>query len=135
MRQWGVTDAAAIAAYQQSMKTPIAPEDQQRSPAMSTIPIRWGSTEAVRREQIATQKWIGLFPDGIEAWAEFRRTRLPKLYPVVNSDNADLPKGSYIRRIPFLDLEKQTNTAAVKTAEKLLSGPDNANTPLWWDKN
>ena len=135
MRQWGITDAAAIAAYQQSMKTPIAPNDQQQSPAMATIPVRWGSSEAVRREQIATQKWIGLYPDGIEAWAEFRRTRLPKLYPVVNSDNADLPKGSYIRRIPFLDLEKQTNTAAVKSAEKLLSGPDNANTPLWWDKN
>ncbi|TDB65096.1 SusD/RagB family nutrient-binding outer membrane lipoprotein [Arundinibacter roseus] len=137
MRQWGITDDAAIQAYINSSKTPVAPGDPQNSPALSNIPVKWesGAAEAVKREQIGTQKWLALYPDGIEAWAEFRRTRFPKLYPVMNSDNADLPAGSFIRRIPFLDLEKQTNGEAVKTAEGLLSGPDKASTPLWWDKN
>ncbi|GAA4446519.1 SusD/RagB family nutrient-binding outer membrane lipoprotein [Nibrella saemangeumensis] len=135
MRQWGITAADAITAYINSDKTPIAPEDGLKSPALSNIPVKWGATEAVQREQIGTQKWLALYPDGLEAFAEFRRTRFPKLYPIANSDNADLPAGTFIRRIPFLDVEKQTNGAAVKAAESLLGGPDKVSTPLWWDKN
>jgi len=137
MAQWGITDAAAITAYVNSMNKPVAPGDQQNSPALSNIPIKWdeSASDAVKREQIGTQKWIGLYPDGMEAWAEFRRTRFPKLYPVVNSENEDLPKGTFIRRIPFLTSEKQTNGEAVTAAVKLLNGEDKASTPLWWDKN
>jgi hypothetical protein len=135
MRQWGISDAAAIIAYQKSAATPIPPLDGVNSPAMSSIPVSWGATPAIQREQIGTQKWLALYPDGIEAWAEFRRSRFPKLYPIVNSDNSDLPAGTFIRRIPFLVLEKNTNAAAVKAAESLLGGPDKPNTPLWWDKN
>ncbi|WP_323134282.1 SusD/RagB family nutrient-binding outer membrane lipoprotein [Tellurirhabdus rosea] len=134
MKQWGFS-GAAVQAYINSTSTPIAPGDGLNSPAMSNIPVRWGSTVAMQREQIGTQKWLALYPDGLEAWAEFRRSRYPKLYPVANSDNSDVPVGGVLRRIPFLDLEKQTNAAAVKDAEKLLNGPDKANTPLWWDKN
>lgn len=137
MKQWGITNAAAITAYINSPNKPVAPGDQQKSPPMSNISIKWdaAASDAVKREQIATQKWLALYPDGIEAFADFRRARLPKLYPIVNSDNADLPAGSFIRRIPFLDLEKQTNAEALKAAETLLGGPDKVSTPLWWDKN
>jgi hypothetical protein len=138
MRQWGITDAAAIEGYTSSTKTPVAPGDLLNSPALSNIPIAWsdGASEAIKREQVGTQKWLALFPDGIEAWAEFRRTRFPKLYPVANSDNAELPAGTFIRRIPFIDLEKNTNGSAVNAAIPLLgSQGDKASTPLWWDKN
>ena len=135
MKQWGITDAAKVAAYTASAKTPMAPGDALKSPAMANIPVKWGGSEAIQREQVGTQKWLALFPDGIEAWAEFRRSRFPKLYEVANSENADLPKGTFMRRIPFLTLEKQTNAGAVKDAESLLNGPDKVSTPLWWDKN
>jgi Susd and RagB outer membrane lipoprotein len=135
MKQWGITDAAKITAYVASAKTPMAPGDQQASPALSNIPVKWGATVAEQREQIGTQKWLAIYPDGIEAWAEFRRTRFPKLYAPVNSENADVPKGQFLRRIPFIDLEKATNAAAVSAAVPLLGGADKANTPLWWDKN
>jgi Susd and RagB outer membrane lipoprotein len=135
MKQWGIADAAKISAYVASTKTPVAPADQQASPALSNIPIKWGASEAVQREQIGTQKWLAVFPDGIEAWAEFRRTRFPKLYPTVNSENADIPQGQFLRRIPFIDFEKNTNKEAVNAAAALLGGADKASTPLWWDKN
>jgi len=135
MKQWGVTDAAAIAAYQSSTKTPVAPNDYMKSPALSSIPVAWGSSEAVQREQIGTQKWLALFPDGFEGWAEYRRTRYPKLYPVVNSDNPDIPAGGVLRRIPILLIEQQTNASAAADGAKLLNGPDKVTTPLWWDKN
>ncbi|WP_200837113.1 SusD/RagB family nutrient-binding outer membrane lipoprotein [Dyadobacter sp. 3J3] len=136
LAQWSITGATATA-FVASTKTPVAPADQQNSPAISNIPVKWddGSTELVKREQIGTQKWLAIYPDGIEAWAEFRRTRFPKLYNVVNSDNADVPKSTFIRRIPFIDAEKASNGAAVTAAVTLLGGPDKASTPLWWDKN
>ena len=135
MNQWGVTNAAAIAAYINSEKTPVAPNDGLQSPALSKAPIKWAATPALEREQIGTQKWLALYPDGIEAWAEYRRTRFPTLYPVANNENADLTGGQRPRRIPFLLLERNTNGEAVKAAESLLGGPDKVSTPLWWDKN
>lgn len=135
MKQWGLTDGASITAYQNSTKTPVAPNDYMKSAPLSTIPVAWGSTEAAQREQIGTQKWLALFPDGFEGWAEYRRTRYPKLYPVVNSDNPDIPSGGVLRRIPILLIEQQTNTVEAKKAESLIGGPDKVTTPLWWDKN
>ncbi len=135
MTQWGVSDAAVISAYQSSAKKPVAPNDYLKSAPLSNIPVAWGSTEAIQREQIGTQKWLAIFPDGFEGWAEYRRTRFPKLYPVVNSDNPDIPAGGVLRRIPILLVEQQTNAVEAKKAEALLGGPDKVTTPLWWDKN
>jgi hypothetical protein len=134
MNQWGITDANAIAAYIGSTATPVAPGDQQNSPAVNDTPVKWGASDAVNRAQIGMQKWLALYPDGIEAWADIRRADQPQLYPVVHSENTDLPAGTAIRRIPFLTLERQTNGDAVQAAESLLGGPDKVSTPLWWDK-
>ena len=91
----------------------------------------------IQREQIATQKWLAMFPDGHEAWADYRRSRALKLYPVANSDNPDITNTAtqWIRRIPFLESEKQNNKVEVDKAVQLLNGPDKVTTPLWWDKN
>jgi hypothetical protein len=137
MKQWGITDNAAIQAYINSTATPVAPGDFLSSPAMTDIPVKWGADLATQREQIATQKWLALFPDGFEAWADFRRSRYLNLYPVANSENPDIPNPNtqYIRRIPFLENERSVNGTAVDAAEGLLDGPDKVTTPLWWDTN
>jgi hypothetical protein len=138
MNQWGITDAAAIAAYVNSTAVPVAPNDFTKAPPVSTAPIRWGATPAIQNEQIQIQKWVALFPDGNEAWADNRRSRAFKLYPIANSENPDLPnpKTAYIRRINFLLSEKQNNKAGVDAAIPLLgAGGDKITTPLWWDKN
>ncbi len=69
----------------------------------------------------------------MEGWAEVRRTDYPGQYAVVHTENPDLPEGTFIKRIPFLDLETLTNGEAVKKAVTLLGGPDNCATRLWWD--
>lgn len=137
MNQWGITDAAAIQSYINSTKTPIAPNDFLNSPPVSNAPVKWSSDPATELKQIAIQKWLALFPDGYEAWADYRRSRTFILYPVANSDNPDIPDPTtqYIRRIPFLLSETQNNKAAVDAAIPLLNGPDKVTTPLWWDKN
>ena len=144
MKQWGITDAAAITAYINSSATPIAPGDAQNSPPVSTAPIKFGATTLLQNEQITIQKWLALFPEGVEAWADIRRSGAFKLYPVKQSDNTDLPTAAninaptknWIRRIPFINDEKVTNGAEVDKAVPLIGpGGDKISTPLWWDKN
>ncbi len=133
MTQWGVTDQAAIDNYKVSTAVPVAPGDFLNSPPMNDYPIRFSGDALMQRKQIAQQKWIALYPDGREGWADLRRSNYPQIYPIVNSDYPQLPPGSLIRRLVFLDLEKQTNGSAVTAALPLLNGPDLHSTPLWWD--
>jgi len=136
MAQWGIT-GAAVDAYVASANTPVAPGDFLNSPAVSNVPIAWSSDPAVQLQQIMTQKWLALYPDGLEAWADWRRSHVMKLYPAAHSDNTLIPDPSvkWLRRIPFLLTERQNNPDGVKTGEAALGGPDNEITPLWWDKN
>ena len=106
-------------------------------PSLSTITIRWeeSATPAEKLERIITQKWIAVFPDGQEAWAEFRRTGYPRLFPVVvNYSGGKIPSATFIRRLPFIQFEYATNLTGVTRAVRTLGGEDNGGTRLWWDK-
>ncbi|MGE7776935.1 SusD/RagB family nutrient-binding outer membrane lipoprotein [Chitinophaga sp. NPDC101104] len=106
-------------------------------PLLSTITVAWedGATKERKRERIITQKWIAGFPEGQEAWAEFRRTGYPKLFPVkINNSGGKIPNGTFIRRVNFVSTEYETNPKGVQKAINLLGGPDNGGTRLWWDK-
>ena len=125
LAQWGITDATIVNNYINSMNTPVPPDDYLNSPAMTNIPVKFGAGLAEQKEQIATQKWLALFPDGMEAWADYRRSHVLKLYPVVNSDNPDITNTStqWIRRIPFLLSETQNNAAAVEDGRAITKWP------------
>ena len=124
-----------IDAYVNSTNTPVAINDKWNTPAMSDIPVKYevGGNFERKLEQIITQKWIALYPDGWESWSERRRTGYPKGYPVINSLNPLVPKDSIMRRLTFTSGEISTNNAAVEVARTLLNGPDANNTRLWWD--
>ncbi len=104
--------------------------------ALSTITIAWNSADddETKLEKIITQKWIAMFPEGQEAWSEFRRTGYPKIFPVVsNQSGGDIDTDIQIRRIPFVDSELSTNAEGVAGAVTLLGGSDDGGTRLWWD--
>ncbi len=107
------------------------------SPHLSTITIKWedGDNNDRKLERIITQKWIALFPDGEEAWAEYRRTGYPILFPiVVNHSAGKIPTIPGIRRMQYPESEYDTNTGGVEAAVALLGGPDTGAPRLWWDK-
>lgn len=106
------------------------------SPHLSTITIKWNDadTRARKLEKIITQKWIALFPDGEEAWAEYRRTGYPILFPVVvNLSAGAIPTIPGVRRLPIPIIEYNTNGGAAKAGEATLGGPNTGATRLWWD--
>jgi len=136
MARWEVTDAVAIANYKAGTSLPVALGDIYSTPAMTNIPVAFGATDAVQREQIGTQKWLALFPYSPEAWAEFRRTGFPKLYPRMNSENTDSPASdpASVRRTPYPPIESAANpNGLVSGIAGLGAGGDKSSTRLWWN--
>jgi len=133
----GTTTSTApqIEAYVTSMNTPVAVADKWNTPPMSDIPVKFESTSGFERQlqQIITQKWIAIFPDGWEAWSERRRTGYPVGYPIIQSFNPDINENGMMRRLQLTTGEISNNLSAVVEARKLLNGPDKNYTKLWWD--
>lgn len=108
------------------------------APAASKITIKWddAATNEIKLEKIITQKWIAMYPEGAEAWAEFRRTSYPKLFPIVENNSAgEISSTVMIRRLPYPDGEKSNNTTEVNKAIQMLGGKDSPGAKLWWDTN
>ncbi len=106
-------------------------------PAVTQATTEWTGTDEEKLEKIMIQKWIALYPNGQEAWTEYRRTGYPKLHSVVtNYSNGEVDSEVGIRRMRF-PTNKSTSAediANLESARKLLRGGlDKAGTRLWWD--
>ena len=79
--------------------------------------------------QIAYQKWVSLFMQGMEGWTEVRRTGVPALVPGPNAVLTKIPE-----RLPYSDNEAVLNKAnldAAVAAQHFSSSTD-LTTPLWF---
>jgi len=106
-------------------------------PAVTEATTAWSGTDEEKLEKIMIQKWIALYPNGQEAWSEYRRTGYPKLHSVItNYSNGEIDSEVGIRRMRF-PTNKSTSAediANLESARKLLRGGlDKAGTRLWWD--
>lgn len=109
------------------------------APCSTTAAFK-GDTEQ-KLEKIMIQKWIALFPNGHEAWTEWRRTGYPKLNPVMQNRGAfqgsDTKNG--VRRMMYPQSFYSTKEGK-ELYDKALSlmnngkgGEDKSSTRLWWD--
>ncbi len=106
-------------------------------PAVTEATTAWSGTDEEKLEKIMIQKWIALYPNGQEAWTEYRRTGYPKLHSAIsNYSNGEVDSEVGIRRMRF-PTNKSTSAediANLESARKLLRGGlDKAGTRLWWD--
>lgn len=81
-------------------------------------------------QKIATQKWVAMFDQGLQAWFEWRRTGYPVLTPAEDGLNG----GKIPVRLRYPSDEYSRNGENVAKAVAL-QGDDNLNTPVWWDCN
>jgi len=90
-----------------------------------------------QRELIGDQKWIALYLDGSQAWAEVRRTGYPVYVDVTEPEGTFYPGMGTIKRIPYPyseEINNPENLAAAKAnqpgiiSEKFGAG-------VWWDVN
>lgn len=103
------------------------------------VGVQWDEAEdnEVKLEKIMTQKWLAAVHNTIEIWVDHRRTGYPKLpYNYKNDSNADwgvIPADDFLRRMPFVNGERNNNPEGVADATAKLGGPDEIGTRLWWD--
>ncbi|WP_126653162.1 SusD/RagB family nutrient-binding outer membrane lipoprotein [Chryseobacterium aureum] len=141
--EWGKSaNVAAYLADNTSTEAPyVDPKNAANNvalgnPQLSTITIAWnnGDTNERKLERIITQKWLSLYPNGPEAWAEQRRTGYPILFKVRKNDSGGaISTEAMIRRIPFT-IDTKTSLYNYQQAAQMLNGPDTGGTKLWWDK-
>jgi hypothetical protein len=138
---WG---AGGVDAYlTDATSTPIDyvdPNDARNNfTSRSTVTVAWNEADSdeLKLEKIITQKWINNFTNANEAWADHRRTGYPKLpYNSKNDSSADwgvVADDDFLRRMPFINDERNNNKEGVADATQKLGGPDEIGTRLWWD--
>jgi hypothetical protein len=134
--QWGVSagDYASRSNVPDDWDDPL--REDFNSPAASKISPQWDDArnDEERLEKIITQKWIAGFPEGMNAWAEWRRTGYPKLFPILQNDSQGaIPTTLGVRRLTYTLSEQRNNPAGYTKAVELLGGPDTGATRLFWD--
>ncbi len=136
MAQWG----ASIGDYLSNDNVaapfvdPLNPANNMA--AVNLVSPKWDESASmdIKQQKISTQKWLAIFPEGVEAWTEVRRTGYPKLLPIVVNNSAGvIPTNLGVRRLPYPDSERELNAAEYSKAVNYLGGADNGATKLWWD--
>lgn len=88
----------------------------------------WIYNPAKAMEQIASQKWVAMFGQGLQAAFEWRRTGYPVLVPGVdNANNDKIPVRAYY---PSDEAARNPTNLEAAIANQ---GPDNLDTKVWWD--
>lgn len=135
--QW---DANNVDKYLESNNTPAnyvdAFDAKFNGTATTSITPKWDPSAAPEQmlERIITQKWIALYPEGCEAWAEQRRTGYPKLLKVVvNNNDKEIDTDIMIRRVQFPQDYKTNNATLYNSLVTALGSADTGGTRLWWD--
>ena len=136
--QWGAGNVDAYLNNNTLSQDNYADDQLNTAIALSTITIRWNeaATKEQKLERIIIQKWIALYPLGLEGWAEQRRTGYPRFFPIPNSQNSDQTlRTRGASRIPYPVSELQNNQANYLDAinNKGLGGRNDYGTRLWWD--
>ncbi|MBX6330739.1 MAG: SusD/RagB family nutrient-binding outer membrane lipoprotein [Gemmatimonadaceae bacterium] len=114
MEQWGITDAPTVDAYL----------------AEPSVSYDAAATQADRLKRIAVQKWIALFTDGTQAWAEWRRTCQPSTVKAGPAAIIDFVP----RRFEYSQTEYAVNAENLNAAVSR-QGPDNFGSRMYWDTN
>ena len=110
LNQFGISNSATITAY-------------LAQPAVQYNPANF-------RQSIGVQKWIALFGQGLEAFAEWRRLDYPQLLPAV----AGTLDGKMPVRYLYPGSEQSLNAKSYKAAVAR-QGTDALITKLWFDIN
>ena len=96
-----------------------------------SVPADYLGSLTTDKKTIMTEKWKALFQQGIEAWAEYRRTGYPVL-PAPDPRAVMENEGKVPTRLRYPESEYSLNNANVTAGVALNGGPDNKLTDLWW---
>ncbi len=92
---------------------------------LSQLTVTWDGN----LDKLYTQKWIALFRQSWEAWAEMRRTDIPTLSPAVDSNKAGHNRTPF--RFSYPDTERSLNGDNIP--KNVVETDNYWGTKIWWD--
>lgn len=142
MEQYGVSAEDVEAYISDSSRIPADHVNDPRGnkydyDRKSVVTVAWDQSADSESmlERIITQKWIAMYPMGLEAWADFRRTGYPELAPSMDNLSGgvitDMSRG--MRRLRYPYTEKSHNESNYNAAvNSYLGGKDDESVDLFW---
>lgn len=127
--QWGLTIPSGYlsGAASYASGTGVASIGQN---GYGSIPASSTATTTTKLQRIQLQRYIALYPDGTQGWAEWRRTGFPAIQPTTFATNT----GKLIpRRYTYGTQEYNLNAPGVAQGVAN-NGGDTQDTHVWWDK-
>lgn len=128
LKGWGPGDAKTF--YEAGIRASMSRRGVTSTEAVSAYLAQPAVAFDGTLEQIITQKWLALYPNGIEAWAEYRRTGFPRLLPIPNPGETN---GQVPSRVRYPAAEQTLNAESYQEAVSR-QGPDVMTTKVWWDR-
>jgi hypothetical protein len=130
--QWGVTMPAGYltsATVDYNSGTGVTASVGQNP--YNSIPASSKAATTNKIDRIALQRYIALYPDGGQGWAEWKRTGIPQLQPTTYALGKQIP-----RRYVYPVNERAYNPNSVNAAVAAMPYPggDTQDNRVWWDK-
>ncbi len=105
----------------------ISVDESDVTAFLSDAGVAWDEASAI--QLINEQKWVSLYTQGPEAWANWRRTSWPMLQGAPDAvEGRDIP-----RRRAYTNNEFQLNQDNYNEALSRMGGSDVMSTTTWWD--
>ena len=129
LNNW-IATSTAQAYYDQGIQASMSQYGVAIGTYLTNTEVAYNPATALR--QIITQKWIAIFPNGYESWADWRRTGFPALSP---GQNALTPNGQIPRRQAYGTQEANLNLDNYQDAlSRQGLAADDLTGRVWWDK-
>lgn len=127
-REWLTDDPATV--YQDAITSSLeywGVEEADISTYLAQPEVAYDPANFAK--SIGEQKWVSLYTNGVEAWAEWRRLDYPELLPApAAAEGRQIP-----RRRAYTQVEYELNLKNITVAIER-QGPDVMETKIWWDK-
>lgn len=99
-------------------------------PGRLNVCVAWNESDdkETKLEKLITQKWIAIYPNGYEAWTDYRRTGYPRLLPSVQPWQGvpTFPVELQLRRVPHDESDENIllyDLQNIKTALSVFGQP------------
>ncbi len=129
-RGW-TTESTAKALYDEGIRSSFTQWGLNLADAntyLASSSVAYGTNNLTK---IATQRFIALYPDGLQGWSEWRRTGVPTLTPALDASNSSK---QIVRRFVYGVNDYSTNKVNVQEAAARMSGGDTQDSKVWWDQ-
>lgn len=135
LRGWGGSNANTH--YKNGVRASmeyVGVEEADIDAYLTGLPDLSGSNNEAVLKQIITQKWLGNFPNGIEGWADFRRTDYPDItLPLEGvSGSSTVAAETWVKRIRYPDNEHKQNAENMPAGQNT-TATDRMDIKVWWD--